>query len=790
MFHCMRRWKRSISPPKLQLHKSPQQFLFRTSASKPTCLDLLTLVVGNIKRAIYRKAGLVSLRHLLALVSFSSIQADILEPLPSCLRDNPATRGSVRTHLEAVSPKLTGSVWKAFCSLYRMFSAILLESKLTLETSTLADAHLVKLVLESNGVNYEKEDCAALPSIGIFNALEKVLQRLRDCLQAAASMPQAVNSECVALVERCHAAAWNLFQLLSVQIVDSNPAPAEVASVFAVYYRIVLHALADVSPKSAAAIRDREANGKGSGDAAAKNELDLPSLVREELLGRPRWFVHHEEGFTASEKSQEISTADSSKGFTLSFWMFLNQTTTAHDRTVLLRSYGITRVAPLIVLCGSDNALELRMMVDSGQVQKYRSQGSISSYKWTQVGVSAHDDRIDIYINAVLDSSHRVVGAIPERNASEPSMCYVGCVAAEVRAQHPSMDVPASGIKGWVSRVQLHTQPLTLTHARALLDLGAPPLLKPRDGGEKICSLLVLLARSDIGKNFLRRPAWLRLMFNFFSATSPQLQITTLRILYYILPDLTPEYLDELELSQLLRQPHQLVGMKSSLAHLLVVTGASLWQAPTNLHGGFDDPMDDSRHSLSALSSSLLLLLQRLATAKNWTNAVRRVLHTALTSLFDHFAGPALETKESGSGFAGVCDLDTLRTGVAALCVLGGHPANIILDDPTTVREATVIQMLVPLGKWAPQEREEQELVEKLKGDIIHLLRQFLLQTYDENADDGSIEAHKRGKGGQLKSRAVRVMSLLVGQPQWLSIMFEVCVLFCVAHRSFVRPLI
>ena len=769
----MRRWKRLIGPPKLQLNKSPQQFLFQKPNSKPTSLDLLKMVVGNIKRAIYRKAGLVSLRHLLALVSFSSIQADILEPLPSCLRDNPATRGSVRTHLDAVSPKLTGSVWKAFCSLYRMFSTILLESKLTLETSTLADAHLVKLVLESNGVNYDKGDCAALPSIGIFNALEKVLQRLRDCLQAAASMPQAVNSECVALVERCHAAAWNLFQFLSVQIVESDPAPEDVASVFAVYYRIVLHALADVSPKSAAAIRDREANGKGSDDAAAKEKLDLASLLREELLGRPRFFVHHDEGFTASEKSLEVSKPDSSTGFTLTFWMFLNQTTTAHDRTVLLRSYGITRVAPLIVLCGSDNALELRMMDDSGKVQKYRSQGSLSSYKWTQVGVSAHGDRIDIYINAVLDSSHRVVGSIPERNASEPSMCYVGCMATEVRAQHPSMDVPASGIKGWVSQVQLHTQPLTLIHARALLDLGAPPLFKPRDSGEKICSLLVLLARSDIGKKFLRRPAWLRLMFNFFSATSPQLQITTLRILYYILPDLTPGYLDELELSQVLRQPNELAGMKGSLAHLLVVTGASLWQAPTNLHGSFDDPMDDSRHSLSALSSSLLLLLQRLSTAPNWTNAVRRVLHTALASLFDNFVDP---TKESKSDHVGARNLDTLRTGVAALCVLGGHPVNTILDDATTVREATVLHMLIPLDKdWAPEEGDEQELAEKLKDDIIRLLQHFLLSKYDENADDGSIEAHKRGKGGQLKSRVVRVMTLLVGQQEWLPIMFEVC---------------
>ena len=47
-------------------------------------------------------------------------------------------------------------------------------------------------MLESNGVKYGEGDCAALSSIGIFSALEKVLQRLKDCLQAAASMPQVV----------------------------------------------------------------------------------------------------------------------------------------------------------------------------------------------------------------------------------------------------------------------------------------------------------------------------------------------------------------------------------------------------------------------------------------------------------------------------------------------------------------------------------------------------------------------------------------------------------------------
>ena len=142
LFHCMCRWKRVSDPPAPP--ESVLTFVYRDLDSEPSCEQLLSLVVGNIKRAIYRKAGLVALRHLLALVSFSSIQADILQPLPTCLRDNPATMGSVRTHLDAVGPKLTGSVWKAFCSLYRMFSTILLESRLTLETSTLADAHLVR----------------------------------------------------------------------------------------------------------------------------------------------------------------------------------------------------------------------------------------------------------------------------------------------------------------------------------------------------------------------------------------------------------------------------------------------------------------------------------------------------------------------------------------------------------------------------------------------------------------------------------------------------------------------
>ena len=34
-------------------------------------------------------------------------------------------------------------------------------------------------MLESNGVKYGEGDCAALSSIGIFSALEKVLQRLK-----------------------------------------------------------------------------------------------------------------------------------------------------------------------------------------------------------------------------------------------------------------------------------------------------------------------------------------------------------------------------------------------------------------------------------------------------------------------------------------------------------------------------------------------------------------------------------------------------------------------------------
>ncbi|GAW79371.1 hypothetical protein, conserved [Plasmodium gonderi] len=100
--------------------------------------------------------------------------------------------------------------------------------------------------------------------------------------------------------------------------------------------------------------------------------------------------------------------------FTIVFWIYLLERSTNNFRNILSQIHqGEEKIA--VLLHPHMNRISVRIIEDANSNEGLSSMGQIAIRRWTNVGIKLSEDRIELYLNGVLDNSVYIKNKIIEK---------------------------------------------------------------------------------------------------------------------------------------------------------------------------------------------------------------------------------------------------------------------------------------------------------------------------------------------------------------------------------------
>ncbi|EEY57540.1 uncharacterized protein PITG_00097 [Phytophthora infestans T30-4] len=582
--HTIIRWKSAATDLQTnrQNHVSQEVLAYILSDERVSSTDAIrTLLVDPCRRVSCSIRGLETLWELLTMVSFDSIQTDVVYQISQVFVFQSSTPLLASHNAGYFYSSLKNETFYEFIG---QLTDMITDKAAKLINSGDLDGTssfwIVIMLLSVWGIHFNEEQFEFVSDIGILD-----LSRLKETL-------------------------WVLFRYICAHFAVQNASSGDIY----VPTFPVLSGVSRLLYSEAISISNRFLPLQLAVDNAKpiESNLTVPVAVRRsfEVITSPQRFSAQSKGVTcsyddmisASETTTAMSPLLKPNEFSVTTWLFVNSQSgtrtdndlfdvsdTPQDRQLIFIRGAVREISLYLLLLPESSGnwqLEVGILMDidregdagelpiKGRIwERMMSKQGVASGKWVHVAIVLEAMKIRLYLNGILDCQRSLVaqstaiwaagnvdlplhfGRFPMTQTTSSVSSAIGFLSRSLgimKGVHwdSGMNIPdhTSGafrcFDGWLSHFRFHNRSLSPIHVRIVYDEKKSPsgLCERDDDHSKLVelhALLILLSTSSEGIIHFRSQFydWMKLIWGTFLGTnSAVVQQSALRVLCALLP--------------------------------------------------------------------------------------------------------------------------------------------------------------------------------------------------------------------------------------------------------------